>query len=153
MGDQLFVLADYRGEIKLLALQLRKTRDGDRIVAHPDVLWSQTLIAPNEGVVRFPLRRMAGLSPSYAGGVLLCPTTSGAIVAVDPARRLLLWGVPLSDKHGERHQAAGMSSIAMPACPPTVTTPKAAGSTPASRFPEAGSSSRLAIPMNCIAWT
>ncbi|MFQ5731182.1 MAG: PQQ-binding-like beta-propeller repeat protein [Planctomycetaceae bacterium] len=93
LGDQLFVLAEYRGEIRLLAIKLRKHRlNNGRLVADPKLLWVQTLITPNEGVSRFPLRRMAGLSPSYAGGILLCPTTSGAIVAVDPARRLLLWG-------------------------------------------------------------
>ena len=93
VGDRLYVLADYRGEIRLVALQLQKRRwyDGS-LACTPQVIWTQALIAPEEGVNRFPLRRMAGLTPSFAGGVLLCPTTSGAVVAVDPTRRQLLWG-------------------------------------------------------------
>jgi outer membrane protein assembly factor BamB len=97
MGGQLFCLADYRGEIRLLAIGIRKeTNDDGRLIYKPHLLWYQTLIHPDENVTRYPLRRMAGLTPSYAGGVLICPTTGGAIVAVDPARRLLLWGYPYS---------------------------------------------------------
>jgi len=93
LGEQLFCLADYRGEIRLLALEVRKERGADgKMHPKPRLLWKQTLVFPNEGVTKFPLRRMAGLTPSYSGGVLVCPTTSGAVVAVDPARRLLLWG-------------------------------------------------------------
>jgi outer membrane protein assembly factor BamB len=93
LGGQLFCLADYRGEIRLLAIGVRKEADAKGNPAYkPHLLWHQTLVHPNESVTRFPLRRMAGLTPSYAGGVLICPTTGGAVVAVDPARRLLLWG-------------------------------------------------------------
>jgi outer membrane protein assembly factor BamB len=35
---------------------------------------------------------MAGASPSLAGGVLVCPTTAGAVVGVDLGTRSLLWG-------------------------------------------------------------
>lgn len=93
LGGQLFCLADYRGEIRLLALGIRKKTDENGDPRYePQLLWHQTLVHPNESVAHFPLRRMAGLTPSYAGGVLICPTTGGAVVAVDPARRLLLWG-------------------------------------------------------------
>jgi len=93
MGGQLFCLADYRGEIRLLAIGVRQETADDGTVSHTaHLLWHQTLVHPDENVTRFPLRRMAGLTPSYAGGVLICPTTGGAVVAVDPARRLLLWG-------------------------------------------------------------
>lgn len=93
LGDRYFCLADYRGEIWLIAFGLRKEPlpSGD-FVLHPRVLWKQSLVTPTDGVESFPLRRMAGLTPSYAGGVLICPTTAGTVVAVDPARRLLLWG-------------------------------------------------------------
>jgi len=39
-----------------------------------------------------PLRRLAGVSPSYADGVLICPTAHRSIVAVELATRSLLWG-------------------------------------------------------------
>ena len=34
----------------------------------------------------------AGATPSFADGVLVCPTSAGAVVAVDLATRSLLWG-------------------------------------------------------------
>ena len=37
-------------------------------------------------------RRLSGLSPSISDGVIVCPTSSGAVVAVDEKRRELLWG-------------------------------------------------------------
>ncbi|MFM8708019.1 MAG: hypothetical protein ACKOHK_08040, partial [Planctomycetia bacterium] len=36
-------------------------------------------------------RRLAGLSPALAEGVLVCPTGAGAVVAIDLATRTLLW--------------------------------------------------------------
>src|SRR5690606_32954800 len=40
-----------------------------------------------------PARRSAGVSPAFADGVMVCPTASGAVVAVDPASRSLLWAL------------------------------------------------------------
>ena len=37
-------------------------------------------------------RRWAGASPSYADGILVCPTSAGAMVGVELATRSLLWG-------------------------------------------------------------
>ena len=36
-------------------------------------------------------RRLAGLSPALADGVLVCPLGAGAVVAIDIATRTLLW--------------------------------------------------------------
>ena len=38
------------------------------------------------------LRRLAGATPSYSDGVLICPTSAGSVVAVDIATRSLMWG-------------------------------------------------------------
>lgn len=118
LGNRLFGLADYRGAIRLYALSVRKHRwrDGS-LAAKPSLLWVQTLVTPNEGVTRCPLRRMAGLSPSYAGGILLCPTTSGAVVAVDPARRLLLWGYRYPTNTGDDRHGHVRSPNQMPTNP------------------------------------
>jgi len=43
-------------------------------------------------ILNEPFRRLAGASPSYADGILICPTSAGAVVAVDLATRSLLWG-------------------------------------------------------------
>ena len=52
-----------------------------------DDIWSTLTTA-----VQNPQRRLAGVSPSYSDGVLVCPTASGAIIAVDLTTRSLLWG-------------------------------------------------------------
>eukprot|EP00913_Durusdinium_trenchii_P023368 g21946.t1 len=88
IGGRLFCLGETQGEIRLIVID----PDSNSPLPQPKLLWTQPLIHPSAGVDRVALRRMAGLSPSYSGGVLVCPTTAGAVVAIDPARRLLLWG-------------------------------------------------------------
>ncbi|MFW5692976.1 MAG: PQQ-binding-like beta-propeller repeat protein, partial [Thermoguttaceae bacterium] len=51
-----------------------------------------------------PLRRLSGLSPSYADGILVCPTSAGAVVAVDLATRSLLWGYRYGQSAGSHHR-------------------------------------------------
>jgi hypothetical protein len=78
IGDQLFVLVEERGEIRLDVL----AADDGRL------LWSQPLAELDEDQVNngslSQSRRMAGLSPSFAEGVLVCPTGAGAVVADPP---------------------------------------------------------------------
>jgi outer membrane protein assembly factor BamB len=85
LGDQLFVLVEERGEIRLDVLA----------AADGALLWSQPLAELDEEQtadgVRTQQRRLSGLSPSFAEGVLVCPTGSGTLVAVDLATRTLLW--------------------------------------------------------------
>ena len=82
LRGQLYVLAEVNDEIRLLAL------DGDT----GDTLWSQQLAVVQHNFFPDSLRRTAGLSPSYADGILICPTGAGGVVAVDLATRSLRWG-------------------------------------------------------------
>jgi outer membrane protein assembly factor BamB len=79
---QLYVLAERKGEIRLLALD----------AANGSLLWSQQLVVVERSIQQDWLRRLTGISPSYADGILVCPTSAGALVAVDLATRSLLWG-------------------------------------------------------------
>ena len=85
IGDQLFVLVEERGEIRLDVLA----------AADGSTLWSQPLAELDDdraiGSRESHLRRVAGLSPSFSDGVLVCPTGAGTTVAVDLATRTLLW--------------------------------------------------------------
>lgn len=112
LGDQLFVLVEERGEIRLDVLA----------AADGAVLWSQPLAELDEEQAadtgRAQQRRLAGLSPSFADGVLVCPTGSGALVAVDLATRTLLWAsnyaVPMEQgaqvmRFGVRVQVGGLN--------------------------------------------
>jgi len=83
LSGQLYSMAELSGEIRLLALDADTGR----------LEWSQQLVHVADLTVNEnPLRRLAGATPSYADGVLVCPTSAGAVVAVDIATRSLLWG-------------------------------------------------------------
>jgi len=77
-----YVLAEKGGEIRLMAL------DAD----NGDILWSQQLAVVGSEFDTQRVQHSAGVSPSYADGILVCPTGAGAAVAVDLATRSLLWG-------------------------------------------------------------
>ncbi|MBU4272850.1 MAG: PQQ-binding-like beta-propeller repeat protein, partial [Planctomycetes bacterium] len=79
---RLYVLAEIKGEVRLLALDS----------ATGDLCWTQQLSLIERGVLETPQRRWTGVSPSYADGVLVCPTSTGAVVGVELATRSLLWG-------------------------------------------------------------
>jgi outer membrane protein assembly factor BamB len=83
---QLYVIGEVKGEIRLFVLDPAPEKKRDRIV------WSQQLAIVERGVQEDALRRSTGISPSYADGILICPTSTGALVAVDLATRSLLWG-------------------------------------------------------------
>lgn len=84
---RLFALAEAAGVVRLLQL---------RMVAEPtphfEVEWAQALAAPGRLLNEAPLRRLAGMAPSAAGSLLICPTTAGLVVAVDPIQQKLCWG-------------------------------------------------------------
>ncbi|WP_164101613.1 PQQ-binding-like beta-propeller repeat protein [Candidatus Laterigemmans baculatus] len=79
----LYQMVELSGDIYLLSLDPLTGRE----------LWRQQLLA-NEGggIVNDPVRRVGGAMPAYSDGVLICPTSAGAIVAFDLASRTLLWG-------------------------------------------------------------
>ena len=85
IGDQLFVLLEEKGEVRLDVLAS----------ATGKLDWSQPLAELDENQAidnrESRLRRIAGLSPAMADGVLVCPTGAGAVIAVDLATRMLLW--------------------------------------------------------------
>ena len=78
----LYVLGEERGQVRLFALDPESGTQE----------WSLPLLNVAADVNDDLDRRLAGHSPSYAGGMLICPTGSGLIVAVDPVQRSLVWG-------------------------------------------------------------
>jgi len=91
LGNRLYCLAETNGEIRLLVL-IQKQTDASPRRWTVSLDWSQSLVVPPVTIDRHPFRRLSGISPSYADGVMICPTTSGAIVGLDLAQRQLLWG-------------------------------------------------------------
>ncbi len=84
LANRLYVLAEIQGEIRLVVIDPKNGK----------LDWAQQLAdVKNSNEFNGAVRRMSGASPSYADGVLICPTSAGAVVAVDLADRSLLWGV------------------------------------------------------------
>ena len=82
--DQLLVLGERRdGEVHLFTID----------AATGKLDWSQQIANMNEMTVNVDvIRRLAGVSPSFSDGLAICPTSGGAVVAVDWAKRSLAWG-------------------------------------------------------------
>lgn len=84
-GDDLFVLVEQEGRVRLDVLD----------ASGGAVRWSQPLAdAAAEDGEPGPVglvRRLAGLTPAAASGVLVCPLGAGTVVAIDVASRDLLW--------------------------------------------------------------
>ena len=102
---QLYVLGEIKGEVRLMVL------DG----ATGNLLWSQQLAIGRAGA-SFRMRCVggAGVSPSYSDGVLVCPTATGAVVAVDQATRSLLWGYRYRQDQNRNRRHLGMMSSRSP---------------------------------------
>jgi len=81
LGGELYCLGEVDGEVRLLVLDAETGRRN----------WVQRLMFPDAKLGNYPMRRVAGTSPSYADGILICPTTAGVVVALDLAARQLLW--------------------------------------------------------------
>ncbi|MBA2114834.1 PQQ-binding-like beta-propeller repeat protein [Bremerella alba] len=83
IGKDLFVLAGIIDEVRLLCLDAETGR-----VNWSQQLARQTSSSPNEILESF----LQAATPSHKGGILVCPTNSGSIVAVDLSNQTLLWG-------------------------------------------------------------
>ncbi len=81
IDNTLYVMAEIRSAMYLLALAPQTG----------ELLWQQQLIGLEQGIALDPVRRLAGAAPSYAGGILVCPTGAGAVIAVDIVKREFLW--------------------------------------------------------------
>lgn len=85
VNDLLYVLSEVAGEIRLLCLS--SSEQG------VELLWSQQLMGPDQlqEIGAHPFRRWTHLSPAWSEGLLVCPTSAGAVVCVEPAGRMLRW--------------------------------------------------------------
>jgi len=84
LDGRLFVIAEQDRHIRLLVLNPE----------NGELLWSQSLFVVNAGRQSLVLdvwRRVAGLSPAYSQGLIICPTGVGGVVAFDVESRELQW--------------------------------------------------------------
>lgn len=117
-AGRLYVLAESKSQIRLLAIDPQK----DPLKGESLVEWSQAIADLNKDItasqVDNRLRRLAGVSPSYADGVLVCPTAAGTVAAVDLATRALRWGYAYQNdaevEHRSRLEAHSRGAAAGP---------------------------------------
>lgn len=81
-GNELYVIGERAGEVMLFCL----SRDSG------EPLWSQSLTTAGRSVGEDVVRRQWECRPAFVDGLVLCPTTTGWLIAVDPAMRRLRWG-------------------------------------------------------------
>ncbi len=98
LDDRLYVLAEIKSGIRLVVLDAATGR----------MAWSQQLLDLELNIAQNPVRRLAGATPSFADGVLVCPTSGGAVVAVDLSRRTLLWAYRYPQRF---HHSAGSLNL------------------------------------------
>jgi len=79
--NELLVLAEFTGDIKLCALEV----DSGRLV------WSLPIAAPTQPILRDSQRRLAGASVSISEGIVVCTTSAGAVCGIDPYAQQVLW--------------------------------------------------------------
>jgi len=83
LGNDLFVMAGIIDEIRLLCIDAETGR----------INWSQQLARQTSANAAELLESyLQAATPSHKGGILVCPTNSGSIVAVDLSNQTLLWG-------------------------------------------------------------
>lgn len=101
-GRDLFVLVEAHGQVRVDVLD----------AADGSVQWSQPLadlderqsVASPDGYAR----RLAGLTPALADGVLVCPIGGGTVVALDLTSRALLWAHSYRLAAGRGEDAGGI---------------------------------------------
>ena len=97
LDGRLYALAEIRGQVILAVLAADTGR----------LQWTQQLTLVNWDVLRNMPRRYGGASPSYVDGLLVCPTSSGAIVAVDLGTRQLKWAYRYSQNPRAQYTRVG----------------------------------------------
>ena len=85
MSGELFAVCQQENAIKLVVLDAESGK----------LNWSQTLGTTENssiGLSEDRLRRLTGVSPSFANGILVCATGTGALTGIDLSTHSLLWG-------------------------------------------------------------
>ncbi len=101
VNGKLYVLIEQAGVIRLLCLDPKNLvkAAGPDPTPKPTLVWSQKLGRPNSTLPTDSVRRFQGATLAASDGIIICPTNSGVVVAVDTMSRSLLWA------HGYRQIA------------------------------------------------
>ncbi|MCA8992002.1 MAG: PQQ-binding-like beta-propeller repeat protein [Planctomycetaceae bacterium] len=86
VNGRLFCVGEERGQVQLFELNPDAVLEGE-------IVWSIGLLNPTQSqdILFQDHRRMAGMMPTYVGGLLICPSGEGSLVAVDIENRSIVW--------------------------------------------------------------
>ena len=91
INGKLYVLLEQSGILRLVCLDPKNLVAVPGQTRKPALVWSQKLGRPNNSLPQDSIRRFQGATLAASEGIIICPTNSGAIVAVDTMSRSLLW--------------------------------------------------------------
>ena len=110
VGGQLYAIGELKGDIRLMVFDAKTGATA----------WTQQLavVDQDRDISQDPLRRVSGVSPSHADGIIVCPTSNKSVVAVEPTTRSLLWGyVYKSSETAQGRQTPMFFGVAPPTDP------------------------------------
>ncbi len=93
LHGKLYVLIEQAGVLRLLCLDPYDLEPVPQrpYMRVPRLVWSQKLGQPGEGLPQNSFRRIQNCQLAAADGIIVCPTNSGAVIAVDLMSHSLLW--------------------------------------------------------------
>lgn len=97
LNGKLYVLIEQGGVVRLLCLDPKNLVPVPGQTRKPTLLWSQKLGRPNTSLPQDSVRRYQNCLLAAGEGIIICPTNSGVVIAVDIMSRSLLWA------YGYRH--------------------------------------------------
>ncbi len=105
VDGRLYVLAEIKSGIYLIAI--RNTNEPP----FWELDWMQHLANLELGIGLSYERRLAGATPSYHNGVMICPTAAGIVVAVDTVSQSLLWAYQFQADNLRMPRAVGRNAV------------------------------------------
>lgn len=91
LNGKLYVLIEQAGVLRLICLDPKNLVAVPGQTRKPALLWTQKIGRPNTNLPTDSMRRYQGVTLAASEQIIICPTNSGAIVAVDTRSRSLLW--------------------------------------------------------------
>lgn len=104
-GGDLFAIGERDGEVLLFVLSPETG----------DLRWSQALKPPRAVVEQDLVRRLWSATPAVDGGLVVCPTTTGWLVAVDRHTHRIAWAHRFSESTDPPSAASGATVHSMQA--------------------------------------
>lgn len=94
LSDRIFTVSEFRQQLHLSCLA----------AGTGTLIWTQPICSVPQPISSDYHRKDLVCSPSYADGVLVCPTQAGVLVAVDPLTGRLLWAASHEDDEPQFRQ-------------------------------------------------